>query len=383
MKKILFFALALALTSVSCRQSEHDIHGKFDNTQNDTLLVQSYVPGIQESAMYDTVVMRGGHFAISFPDTSIRFVYVMEKPTIKNGIEQPVRMANEPIVFIPGNRLRVKGNSYSYKVTGSKFYDEYNKSHRKYQKVEEKLQQAEENLIAQYHNGASRQTIQQVYQQEIVPLQDSIVKIKEQFIKDHPDMILAGYYFLQLLVEDIGTYYPLLGKDVINGVFAEQIKMVHEEFQSQMAKVVAKEKLQPGMPAPDFTLPDINGKDFTLSSLYGQGKFIILDFWGEWCGWCIKGIPEMKAYYAKYQNKLQIVGIDCGDTMDKWKQSVTDRKLPWINVYNGYNPTVTNIYAVDGFPTKVIIDANGNLVHIFVGETPQFYEMLDQLLGGK
>ena len=149
MKKILFFALSLAILSVSCRKSEHDIQGKFDNTQNDTLLVQSYVPGLQESAIYDTVVMRGGHFYINFPDTSIRFVYVMEKPVMKNGEEQPVRMANEPIVFIPGVRLHVKGKSYDYKVIGSKFYDEYNKSHRKYPKVEEQLQKAETDLIDQ------------------------------------------------------------------------------------------------------------------------------------------------------------------------------------------------------------------------------------------
>ena len=41
--------------------------------------------------------------------------------------------------------------------------------------------------------------------------------------------------------------------------------------------------------APDFTLNDINGKPLSLSDL--KGKWVILDFWGSWCPWCIKGFP--------------------------------------------------------------------------------------------
>ena len=47
-----------------------------------------------------------------------------------------------------------------------------------------------------------------------------------------------------------------------------------------------------GPEAPDFTLNDINGKPLTLSSL--RGKYVVLDFWGSWCIWCIKGMPKMK-----------------------------------------------------------------------------------------
>lgn len=66
------------------------------------------------------------------------------------------------------------------------------------------------------------------------------------------------------------------------------------------------------MPAPDFTLKDIQGNDFSLSS--AKGKYVILDFWGSWCGWCIKGLPDMKKAYRKYKHKVVFVGIDCNDT---------------------------------------------------------------------
>ena len=61
--------------------------------------------------------------------------------------------------------------------------------------------------------------------------------------------------------------------------------------------------------AKDFTLKDINGNDLSLSNL--RGKYVVLDFWGSWCGWCMKGLPDMKAAYEKHKDNLEILGIDC------------------------------------------------------------------------
>ena len=129
--------------------------------------------------------------------------------------------------------------------------------------------------------------------------------------------------------------------------------------------------------APDFTLDDINGKPLTLSSL--RGKYVILDFWGSWCGWCIKGIPMMKEYYAKYAGKFEILGIDCNDTPEKWKEAVAKYELPWLHVYFTRESTVLADYAIQGFPTKIVVDPDGNIVKTIIGEDPAFYEFLDEL----
>ena len=42
----------------------------------------------------------------------------------------------------------------------------------------------------------------------------------------------------------------------------------------------------------------------------------------------------MKKYYEKYKGKMEIVGVDCGDTDEKWKAAVKEPELPWIHVYN-------------------------------------------------
>ena len=134
-----------------------------------------------------------------------------------------------------------------------------------------------------------------------------------------------------------------------------------------------------GIEAPDFTLNDLNGKPLSLSSL--RGKYVILDFWGSWCGWCIKGIPEMKEYYKKYAGKLEILGIDCNDPEAKWKAAVEKYELPWLHVYNPRDSKVLEQYGIQGFPTKIIVGPDGKIVKTIIGEDPAFYTLLDELFG--
>jgi len=139
------------------------------------------------------------------------------------------------------------------------------------------------------------------------------------------------------------------------------------------------ETVDTGMEAPDFTLNDINGNPLSLSSL--RGKFVILDFWGSWCIWCIRGIPEMKKYYAKYEGKFEILGIDCSDTEAKWKETVKEHQMPWLHVYCPEDASVQADYGIEGYPTKIIIDPEGKIVKTIVGEDPEFYTLLDEMFG--
>ncbi len=135
------------------------------------------------------------------------------------------------------------------------------------------------------------------------------------------------------------------------------------------------ESLQDGE-AVDFTLKDINGNDFKLSSL--KGKYVIVDFWGSWCINCIKGFPKMKEYYAKYKDKLEIVSVDCNDADPRWKAAVKKHELPWINVYNPRGAgDITAKFGIKAFPTKMLLDPEGKVVKTFVGEDDSFYTILD------
>lgn len=136
-----------------------------------------------------------------------------------------------------------------------------------------------------------------------------------------------------------------------------------------------------GQPAPDFTLNDPEGKPLSLSSLRGQ--YVVLDFWGTWCKWCVKGIPDMRACYEKYEGKFEMLSIDFGDDEDTWLKAIDSYKMDWKHVITDEESAreLQALYAIEGFPTKIIVDPEGKIEYICVGEDPAFYKYIEDLFG--
>ena len=156
--------------------------------------------------------------------------------------------------------------------------------------------------------------------------------------------------------------------------------MTAQTEEDQIAALIAAMPVKQGTPAPDFTLKDLEGKDVSLSQF--AGHWVILDFWGSWCRYCVQGIPAMKDAYALYHPKgLEIIGIDCNEPEENWKAAVAKYELPWVNVYNPA-PRGEGIgadYGVQAYPTKILIDPEGKVYTVFLGEDPAFYQLLDEI----
>lgn len=164
-----------------------------------------------------------------------------------------------------------------------------------------------------------------------------------------------------------------------SAMFLSSLGIMAQDTTTNMANETQSIESTQIIPAPDFKLKDLNGKEVSLSDY--RGKWVILDFWGSWCIWCIRGIPELKEAYEKYNGQLEIIGIDCNETEEAWRAGVEKYGLNWVNVYcpkSDYE--ILKAYDVQGFPTKAIVDPEGNLVNITVGHDPNFYTVLSKLL---
>lgn len=218
---------------------------------------------------------------------------------------------------------------------------------------------------------------------EMQILADSITRIKARYVGSNPGEQLSGYYLTTIGDPRIvDSLYRLLGDNVKNGPLKEWLDLQNEEIAKVLTAQQARTAMaKDGAAVPDFTLPDAKGGKFTLSSLYGQGKYIVLDFWGTWCGWCIKGMPKMKETYASLGggSRVEFVGIDCGDTETKWKDAVKTHQLPWINV-RAEGDDIPMQYGVEAFPTKIILGPDGKVAARFTGEAPAFHATLDSLV---
>ena len=142
-------------------------------------------------------------------------------------------------------------------------------------------------------------------------------------------------------------------------------------------KAVKNDTVTIGTQVPELGLKDLQGNVLELKSL--RGKYVVLDFWGSWCTWCIKGFSKLKEYYAKYKDRLEIVGIDCNDTAEKWAAAVKKHNLPWLQVRSEDGITEEK-FRVKGYPYKVLISPEGIVLNAYLGETADFYQYLDSAL---
>lgn len=213
-------------------------------------------------------------------------------------------------------------------------------------------------------------------------LYEDYTAIFTDYLDKNADQPAAAYAILNVEDDQFLDYYPKLGPLAKNSI----LKPLVEKSYRTITKRAEARKLQHDLEsgdalAPDFKLPDLNGKQVSLSDF--RGKWVVLDFWGAWCGWCVKGFPALKEAYAKYDGKLEVIGVDCGDTPEAWRAAVERFKLPWVNLYNdpkAAGPKPEQLYGVQGFPTKAIISPEGKIKAIVTGDDPSFYTTLDALI---
>lgn len=188
--------------------------------------------------------------------------------------------------------------------------------------------------------------------------QKRISEETQAFLKQHDDLITAYTYQTHLQSSDAGLdesirMYESMGPGARGSVCGRIIK----------ERIDRIRKTEQGRPAPDFTLPDLQGRQVTLSKTPGTIK--IVDFWASWCGPCRLNNPALKKLYAQYHDKgLEIISISLDDKKERWAKAVADDGLEWINVSSlkGWKCSVAREYNVTGVPAIYILDADNHII---------------------
>jgi len=367
MKKILML-VACAAAVTACQQ-KHSLTVNMSDLTNDTVtvgLLNQEMNGIEHT---DTVIAKNGVFTYDYSgDNACVAVLNM------TGEEGPSRMQ---VYLVPGENGTLTGTlKDGAKWSGSAFYTELAALETITDPISKKMSELGLSFHQQVEAGANPDSLQGIIMPQYQKLAEERSEALKNFVKENPASNVSATLLMQL--EDPAEALEQLDEKVKTGVFANLVEQVQKRVDEMKAREASAKLVADGCVAPDFTLKDLDGNDLTLSSL--RGKYVVLDFWGSWCGWCIKGMPEMKKYYKKYAGKLEILGVDCSDTEEKWKAAVAENELPWKHVYNPKDSELLTTYAIEGFPTKIVLDAEGKIVKTIVGEDPAFYTLLDELL---
>lgn len=376
MRKV-FVIMLLIATALNLTAQNFTIKGRFTDVSNDTLLI-SYTMREPDEKDIDVKVPVDAEGCFKY-SCDIGYAYDASLTVQSNGNKSC-------LFFVPDESIEVEGPSVSdnyWTIGGSEFYQRWDSVRQSMLPLFREFDAAAAKYEKGVADGLDKEMLADERKAANRDINKRLWKMGHQYIMSHLDDEVSATILLRQDYNDVLPAIRMLSPEVRNGRFKDYIDTFDDLFsrldKEQKAEKSAVLELKEGRRAPDFTLKNTAGNEFTLSSLFGKGKYVVVDFWGSWCSWCIKGFPKMQEYYDKYRDKLDIVSVACYDKEDNWKEAVSKNGISWINVFSPDGITEVR-FGVTAYPYKVVISPDGKVEKCFRGETDDFYKMLDDKL---
>jgi thiol-disulfide isomerase/thioredoxin len=205
---------------------------------------------------------------------------------------------------------------------------------------------------------------------EMTALRKQNQRKRMEFIDSHPDafasVLMMNSLILVMSNEDMQRRFEAI---------SDRLKQ-SASGQALAVKIENNKITAVGKPVVHLQQEGIDGNEVNTRNM--TGKVILLDFWGSWCVPCRKSHPELKTIYERYRGRgFEIVGISNesvagakskAEQTERWKKAVVEDAIPWKQVL--YDPAINDIvktYDINGYPTKILVDAQGKIVLRLLG----------------
>lgn len=361
--------------------------------QEDTFTVSGKVKGLEDGVMNmyyrdkagkfvrDSTIVKDGYFMYSRKiDEMEKLNFYPRNESVMKRVDQgffPAKSSQFQFIAYPGANVKFTGKITDF-VDAYPYGDPANEDLARLNKKIYPLMNESVNLNVNVVKKEFKDSAEEnKAKKRMEELDKKVLDIKKNFIQTNPSSYAAAWLLgdmmlrLQVTNEEAFALYDKLDKQKLN---------TNPFFIEVVNRIEGMKATAIGNAAPEInSMHTYTGKKFDLALL--KGKFVVLDFWGTWCGPCVAGMPRMKEYLEKYKGKLEIVGIAQESDDGRWRKFLDDHKdYQWHHVLSTDDEDYILKYSVAGFPTKIIIDPQGKIVARYVGEDDAIYEKLDEIM---
>ena len=354
MKQFLMMASLLAVLSCTA-QKQYVINGTIEG--NPVSATKVYMANSSGSCpIRDTAEVKNGKFqfkgTIDIPEF---FTFRLE------GLDGDFRILMENEKYT----VRVNENEVdSAKVTGGvtnplviELMERKKAEYDKYGGADYLIEEAEK-------PDCSRERYRMLINQYYSALEENY-RLEREFYDEHPTspytLVTAFKKIEEMPIEEADARLAFFREDP---AFENNRYLVHYEKVFNTLK-----RLQPGLPAPDYTLNDFEGNPVRLSDEFAKHKLTLIDFWagGNWAHAAGHvAYPAVNEVYDKYKDKgFSVIGISLDKNKQDWEKGINHFDINWLtlsDLQSWASPVCDELYYIKDLPQYIFVDQAGKIV---------------------
>lgn len=140
---------------------------------------------------------------------------------------------------------------------------------------------------------------------------------------------------------------------------------------------------QNGPMAPDFSLPDLDGRMISLSAY--KGRVVIVNIWATWCPPCVAEIPSLEKLYKMFKDEgLELLAVSVDEGGKRAIERFIKNKNISFPVLLDPDGRVAGLYRTRGVPESFIVKKDGTIDNKIEGAinwtSPKIIDYFQKLL---